>query len=46
MPIKAGASDKIIGQNIKALMKEGKPMKQAIAIAMQKAGREKPNGEK
>ena len=42
MPMKAGKSDKAIGQNIKMLMKEGRPMKQAVAIAMRKAGKPKP----
>lgn len=42
MPLKAGKSDKAVGQNIKTLMKEGKPFKQAVAIAMRKSG--KPKG--
>jgi hypothetical protein len=42
MPLKSGKSDKVMGQNIKMLMKEGKPMKQAVAIAMRKAGKPKP----
>jgi len=42
MPLKSGKSDKVLGQNIKMLMKEGKPMKQAVAIAMRKAGKPKP----
>jgi len=44
MPLKSGKSDKTIGQNIKMLMKEGKPMKQAVAISMRNAGKPKPKG--
>jgi len=40
--MKEGKSDKAIGSNIKMLMKEGRPMKQAVAIAMRKAGKPKP----
>jgi hypothetical protein len=40
--MKEGKSDKSIGSNIKMLMKEGRPMKQAVAIAMRKAGKPKP----
>lgn len=39
MPLKKGSSRKTIGQNIAELEKSGRPPKQAIAIAMEKAGK-------
>lgn len=42
MPLKRGSSQAVIGQNIKTEMAAGRPQKQAIAIAMSKAGKAKP----
>jgi hypothetical protein len=41
MPLVKGKSNKAVSQNIKELVNSGKPNKQAIAIAMQKAGKGK-----
>jgi hypothetical protein len=41
MPLASGKSDDIVAANIRKLRSEGYPYKQAVAIAMRKAGRKK-----
>lgn len=42
MSLKRGKSKKVISENIRTEMHAGRPQKQAIAIAMRKAGKPKP----
>ena len=46
MPLKRGSSRSIISSNIATEMHAGKPQKQAIAIAMSKAGKSKKRKKK
>lgn len=44
MPLKKGSSKKVISQNVKNEMKSGRPQNQAVAIAMNKAGKMRKKG--
>ena len=39
MPLKKGSSDEVVGENIRELLMSGRPKKQAVAIALNNAGR-------
>ena len=41
MPLLKGKSDNIVSKNISELVRSGKPQRQAIAIALSKAGKSK-----
>lgn len=46
MPLKSGKSRKVISANIETERAAGKPRKQAIAIALSKAGKSKRKGKR
>ncbi len=41
LPLKKGSSRKSVSSNIRTLLTDGYPQKQAVAIAMRKAGKSK-----
>jgi hypothetical protein len=46
MPLKKGSSKKVVSSNIRTEMQAGRPQKQAVAIAMSKAGKSRKKGYK
>ena len=41
MPLRKGKSKSVVSSNIRELVKSGRPVKQAVAISMKKAGKSK-----
>ena len=46
MPLKKGSSKKVISSNIRTEMAHGMPQEQAVAVALNKAGKSKPTKKK
>lgn len=44
MPLKKGSSGKAVSHNVRTLKREGYPQRQAVAIALRKAGKARPQG--